>query len=273
VGARILSVVDCFDALTSDRPYRPRLPDAEAIDVLMERRGNMYDPGVVDKFMEVYESIAPDDDYVRGKSEAFSAIAESSQSSNEPTTSPLVDISASSEEVTLLHALREELASPPSLVECGDSVVKHLKRMLPFTLCTLYVYDGRTDELVARYAAGEHADMVRGARVELGQRLSGWVAANRRTIVNSDPVLDLGDFARSLEPGLRSSLSAPLVTEKELVGVMTLYSPNASAYTEDHRRIVDSAAIVIAQALSRLENERSPTWTSGEPKPRPPSVH
>jgi putative nucleotidyltransferase with HDIG domain len=30
IGARILAVVDCFDALTSDRPYRPRLSDKEA---------------------------------------------------------------------------------------------------------------------------------------------------------------------------------------------------------------------------------------------------
>ena len=39
IGARILSVVDCFDALTSDRPYRPRLSDSEAVKILLERRG------------------------------------------------------------------------------------------------------------------------------------------------------------------------------------------------------------------------------------------
>ena len=36
IGARILSVVDCYDALTSDRPYRPRLTDSEAIKILIE---------------------------------------------------------------------------------------------------------------------------------------------------------------------------------------------------------------------------------------------
>jgi len=41
LGARILSVVDCFDALTSDRPYRPRLSNEEAFAVLRERRGTM----------------------------------------------------------------------------------------------------------------------------------------------------------------------------------------------------------------------------------------
>jgi putative nucleotidyltransferase with HDIG domain len=56
IGARILSVVDCFDALTSDRPYRPRLDEIEAIAVLQERRGTMYDPLVVDAFIEMQRS-------------------------------------------------------------------------------------------------------------------------------------------------------------------------------------------------------------------------
>jgi response regulator RpfG family c-di-GMP phosphodiesterase len=53
IGARILSVVDCFDALTSDRPYRGRLSDSEAVEILLKRRGNMYDPLVVDTFLRV----------------------------------------------------------------------------------------------------------------------------------------------------------------------------------------------------------------------------
>jgi len=54
IGARILSVVDCFDALTSDRPYRGRLSDSEAVEILLKRRGNMYDPLVVDTFLLVH---------------------------------------------------------------------------------------------------------------------------------------------------------------------------------------------------------------------------
>lgn len=54
VGARILAVVDCFDALTSDRPYRGRLSDQEALAIITSRRGNMYDPLIVDTFLKVY---------------------------------------------------------------------------------------------------------------------------------------------------------------------------------------------------------------------------
>src|SRR5690349_14505109 len=61
IGARILSVVDCFDALTSDRPYRPRVSDEAAIAILLERRGSMYDPLVVDTFLQIHREIAPKD--------------------------------------------------------------------------------------------------------------------------------------------------------------------------------------------------------------------
>jgi putative nucleotidyltransferase with HDIG domain len=59
IGARILSVVDCFDALTSDRPYRPRLAHEDALRILFERRGSMYDPLIVDTFAGVHAEIAP----------------------------------------------------------------------------------------------------------------------------------------------------------------------------------------------------------------------
>jgi putative nucleotidyltransferase with HDIG domain len=50
IGARILSVIDCYDALTSDRPYRPAMTHDEAMAIVIARRGTMYDPTVVDVF-------------------------------------------------------------------------------------------------------------------------------------------------------------------------------------------------------------------------------
>ena len=58
IGARILSVVDCFDALTSDRPYRPRLSVEDATKILVDRRGSMYDPMVVDAFLRLKPMLA-----------------------------------------------------------------------------------------------------------------------------------------------------------------------------------------------------------------------
>jgi putative nucleotidyltransferase with HDIG domain len=57
VGARILAVVDCYDALTSDRPYRRRMSDREALEIVTSRRGTMYDPLIVDAFLVAFPTL------------------------------------------------------------------------------------------------------------------------------------------------------------------------------------------------------------------------
>jgi putative two-component system response regulator len=49
---RIVAVVDVYDALTSDRPYRGALDHAEAVSLLREGRGLQFDPVVVDAFLD-----------------------------------------------------------------------------------------------------------------------------------------------------------------------------------------------------------------------------
>jgi hypothetical protein len=53
MGARIIAVVDAFDAMTSDRPYRAALDPAEAVEVLRAERGRQFDPRIVDSFLSV----------------------------------------------------------------------------------------------------------------------------------------------------------------------------------------------------------------------------
>jgi GAF domain-containing protein len=103
--------------------------------------------------------------------------------------------------------------------------------------------------LEAKYASGTGEALVKGTRIELGQRLSGWVAANRLIIANSDPVLDLGNLSRSINPTLRSSLSTPLVLNDDLVGVLTLYSKALEAFSDNDRRVLEAVAGEIAESF------------------------
>jgi diguanylate cyclase (GGDEF)-like protein len=77
------------------------------------------------------------------------------------------------------------------------------------------------------------------------------VGANRQTILNSDPVLDFGEVARNATPRLRSCLSAPIVADDALVGVITLYSSQTEQFTEEHRRLIETLAHHLAPALKR----------------------
>ncbi|HEX9779848.1 MAG TPA: HD domain-containing phosphohydrolase [bacterium] len=55
LGARIASVVDAFDAMITDRPYRKGMPIEHAIDELKRNRGVQFDPSVVDAIISIYE--------------------------------------------------------------------------------------------------------------------------------------------------------------------------------------------------------------------------
>ena len=207
IGARILSVVDCFDALTSDRPYRPRLSDEDAIRILMERRGSMYDPLVVDTFLRVHRAIEPEL-IVNGPPPRLLSEIASARKKMIAQSNPAVleEIAASSDEMLTLYELAQGLAGQVSLAHAGDMISRHLRRLVPASLSIFYIYDKTTGEIDARHAVGNGSSTVRGLRIALGQRLSGWVAANRQTITNSDAILDLGDVARTHALGLRSCL-------------------------------------------------------------------
>jgi len=49
--ARLFSVVDVWDALSSDRPYRKGLPSQEVVEYLQKEAGRLFDPEIVDVFI------------------------------------------------------------------------------------------------------------------------------------------------------------------------------------------------------------------------------
>lgn len=261
IGARILSVVDCFDALTSDRPYRPRLSDRDAIRVLRERRGKMYDPLVIDTFIHLHPTIvAPAASELHGK--ALSAIARAGgpiQGTSERSIR-LEDITSSAGEVVALFALAQALGARVKPEEAGRITFAHLRRLIPHSFGILFVYSQETDQLVAAYASGEHASLLTGMTVAMGQRLTGWVAANRQTIRNSDPILELGEVAKTMSPRPRSCLCTPITLGSELVGVLALYSGQHDFFTEEHERLIEASARQVGPAVARaLAEELDPS--------------
>jgi diguanylate cyclase (GGDEF)-like protein len=150
-----------------------------------------------------------------------------------------------------LYQLAQGLTAHLDVADAAELIAKHLRRVVPASTAVFYIYDSASDELYVAHAAGDGASHFAGLRIPRGQRLTGWVAANRQSIVNSDPVLDLGDAARSLRPPLRSCLSAPLLTGDALVGVLTVYSPHRQAFSEDHRRVLEVIGAQISNTLRR----------------------
>jgi putative nucleotidyltransferase with HDIG domain len=264
IGARVLSVVDCFDALTSDRPYRPRLSDADALRILKERRGVMYDPLVVDTFVATYHELVTQE-AIESRA-PVEALAKSVIELNASPAHPLENITASTEEMLVLYELARALTGidPANAIEV---VFNQTRRMLPICAIVFYQYDSTTDSLYAASAAGENSHSFLGVRISRGQRLTGWVAANKQTILNSDPALDLGEVARRMRPRLRSCISSPVVLDDCLLGVLTGYSAYEDAFREDHRQVFEGVTRQVAGILSRFGDQLSnqPTATGTIP--------
>jgi HD-GYP domain-containing protein (c-di-GMP phosphodiesterase class II) len=57
LAARIFAVVDVYDALTSDRPYRKAWPRGKALQYILDEKGIFFDPRVVDVFMSLKQEM------------------------------------------------------------------------------------------------------------------------------------------------------------------------------------------------------------------------
>lgn len=219
IGARILAVVDCFDALTSDRPYRPRLSDEEARSILLERRGSMYDPLVIDAFIRVHAILAQRSD---GALETAGPGLKAPPVSTPHHEFAVHDLQRNAESVLTLYELARSLAGHAGLGDTAEVILKHLAELIPRSLCVLFLYQADTDDIVAAHACGTSADAIKDMRFRPGFGISGWVAANRRSVSNADPRLEL-----SRQPALSAFTRAhsfPLVAGNSLIGVMTVYS-------------------------------------------------
>lgn len=252
IGARILSVVDCFDALTTDRPYRPAMTDDDAIALVVGRRGTFYDPAVVDAFVRVYRDIAPKPQAqpklqhairrIRDVREA--SLAEPARVEPHETRLP-VD---SSEELLAFVSLARLTTRTPTITDIGALAWSHLRQLAPGASLALFVIDQANSTLVVEHTAGPAADRLAGLVMGMGQRVTGWVCANMRAIINADAQLDLGYASDDL----RCVVAIPLIADGVTVGCMTLYG--AQAFADDAARrlemVAPHLAIAVASALA-----------------------
>ena len=245
IGARILMVVDCFDALTSDRPYRPRFETAAALQVLIDRKGTMYDPQVVDGFLTLHEA---------GLNEVpppgRAPVAD-------PHATPVVEAPVEQDptprDLAAFYSLGRELAVPGGVSDIGDAIWNALRAELGAVSCVLYVYDESGDALAPAFRAGVET-LPPDARVSLGDRLSGWVAATRTPIVNSDARLDVDPDLRDESP-LQSALAVPIGDGEQLGGVLAFYSDRQAAFTPAHQRMAEAAAALVAERVCAARAE------------------
>jgi putative nucleotidyltransferase with HDIG domain len=202
LGARILAVVDCFDALTSDRPYRPRLSDDQAIEILRSRCGTFYDPAVVEKMIELIPELRRDDHAVAEPRDVRSFVVAGLSRTH------------GRDGFAADHSPRDG-SLPPHL----ENLIDERIAALGAEACLFRI--GADDMLSPIYATRQLRAVAPRLRPPIGGGVSGWVAANRSAIRSADPALEAPELADLF--GMTSCASLPVFRRADLFGVLTAY--------------------------------------------------
>jgi hypothetical protein len=264
LGARILSVIDCYDALTSDRPYRPRMTRQQAEQELRDRRGKMYDPWVVDQFLKILDELEELE-----RVEQRKALATGSDTESALVPGQLDVISATSAEDREFNELRRDLPRATSLAAAADTLFRHLRRVAPATTLALYMPKPETSELAVIACFGVGASAIEGLRVPIGERISGWAFAHSQPVLNSDASLELGPVAKTLPVPLRYAAAIPVV-DGRVVAVLLIFG--SEPFEKDHRRLFENAATLFVSSISQpigSDSERQPAAPNPTEPPKP----
>ena len=293
IGARILSAVDCLDALASDRQYRRALPLEEAMKVVAEEAGFSYDPRIIAALNRRYQELEAlaaqsleqaeqDSNIFKHKVErgvrpatGFEA-SNSAQPANQ--TDFLSSIASARQEAHTLFELSQDLGNSLSLDETLSLVAMRLRRLVPYDSIVAFIRKG--DLLQPEFVSGDNFRALSSLSIPIGSGLFGWVAENSIPIINGNPAVEVG-FAEDarMTTELRSALAVPLQGVNGLVGVLALYQAAEDAFTKDHLRVLQvitsKVAHFIENALSYRQAERSATrdFLTGLPNARALSIH
>jgi diguanylate cyclase (GGDEF)-like protein/putative nucleotidyltransferase with HDIG domain len=294
IGARILAAVDCLDALATDRQYRRALPLDEAMKIVEKDSGTAFDPRVVELLSKRYVALekmakasrqadpaklSKEIKVTRGLAPAagFEAAAPNATPANAAPGAQHNDfltlIAAARQEVQALFEISQDLGNSLSLDDTLSLLAVRLRRIVPHHGLAIWIQRGGV--LIPEYVTGDDSRIFSSLEIPVGQGLSGWVAENRKAILNGNPAVESGYLTDSSNfSALRAALAVPLEGTGGVVGVLALYHSDRDAFTKDHLRILlainEKIAISIENALRYRQAETSATtdYLTGLPNAR-----
>jgi diguanylate cyclase (GGDEF)-like protein/putative nucleotidyltransferase with HDIG domain len=256
-GARILTVVDCYEALTTSRPYRKAYSREQAVEMMRQESGRTFDPSILDKFIEVIDSL--EFNLAALNARPLTAIGVESPSPGcfvdrslglelrARTERALLDIAAAQREVLSLYEISQTLGSTLKLSEVLPIVAAKLESVANFTTLAIYLTDG--NRLRAAYVIGKNADALKGYEVAMGEGGAGWVGEHRRVLIGESPLADLEQRLGARATAYRSTAIFPLLHETTLVGALALYCEEGCGYSADEVRVLETISRHTAAAV------------------------
>src|SRR5471032_2817119 len=247
LGARILTIVDYYDAVTTERPYHKALSYESAIGLLKHEAGRALDPKLVPIFIELLPSLIAE----LGPGEQESTPAEPAAALPgstavglvpAPTGNAFENIALAHREIYALYEIAQSMGTSLGVSDTMALISSKLSKIVSWSGCALFLHQPEADSLKCRFAAGVDAPKLLNATMKMGHGLSGWVARNRRTLINGNPRVSFDAAAITGEIALNSAIVCPLQYNDTFIGCLALYHVEPNHYTEDHRRLLERIA-------------------------------
>ena len=242
LGARILAVVDYFEALTSERPFHPAMAYDEAVKVLWKEAGKALDPAIVARFVELLPKLA------LAESSAGARPAALGHSGRDV----LREIGAAHREIHGLYEVARAMAGTLGISESMEVMADGLRALVPFSDCALFLWDRENRKARCRWSAGRSAGALTGLTLDAGQGAAGLAIDRGQATVTDDVSAEFPAGGRD-QAYPNSALACPLVANDTLVGAIVLYHERAGFFGDDHvrvtKQIAEQAGAVLANAL------------------------
>ncbi len=256
--ARILAVVDCFDSVREERPYRVGMSHEEASALLLRGAGVTFDPNVVNSFLKNLPRFELEiaelslDQHVLHEDELGRRAT--SEDSLSPDRSPYPDyldqIKNAHREVYALYEIARTFGSSLDVKDTLAIIVDKVGHVVPFDTCVVYVQDDIKGFAEAAHVAGKNSDLLLGRCIAPGEGVTGFTLANRRPINRIDPSLDFAGVHLTPGTNYRAMASLPLVKDERMFGALSVYTSELDNYTDDHMRLLDTVVRLASDALA-----------------------
>jgi diguanylate cyclase (GGDEF)-like protein/putative nucleotidyltransferase with HDIG domain len=259
ITARIMSVIDCYDSVREDRPFRYGMTREEAIELLQKGSAKHFDPRIVELFVQHLpkfeekivahglddrhhsgghrSSIAPSDDEVVVRRENASVAAYD-------------QIRDAHREVFALYEIARTFGSSLEVESTLSVLVDKVGQIVPFDSCVVYLYDEVKGYAGAALSMGLNSDMMRELCFAPGEGVTGFAMANKRPVNRLHPTLDFAGTQLAAENDYSAMASLPLFKDDLLLGALSVYSTRLKEYSDDHLRLLETVTRLASDALA-----------------------
>src|SRR6266446_3727550 len=233
ITARIMSVVDCFDSVREDRPFRPGMNREEAIDLLRKGAGTHFDPKVVKLFTQHLPKFEAEIE-ARG---LIDQIHMGAPRTPMPTAEDQVALARENASFGAYDQIRNAHREVYALYEIARTFGSSL-------------YDEVKGYATAALTVGLNAEAMRGRCVAPGEGVTGFALSIRRPVNQFHPSLDFVNLHVAADLGYHSMASLPLFKDDLLLGAVSVYSTTLTEYSEDHIRLMETVTRLASDALA-----------------------